>query len=152
MSVAVFDYPLWIATYPEFASVTQPVATMQFDTATLFLDNSPNGCVVPDVTRRLALLNMITAHLVKLFVPVNGVAPSGLVGRVSSATEGSVSVSTEYIAAQSNSQAFWNQTPYGALFWAATVGLRSARYVPGPRPFLGTLGYGGGFGGGRWPR
>jgi hypothetical protein len=137
MSVAVFNYALWIATYPEFTSVTEPLASAQFDTATLFLDNS-NCSVVQDVTRRLSLLNMITAHLVKLFVPVAGVAPSGLVGRVSSATEGSVSVSTEYIAAQSNSQAFWNQTPYGALFWAATVGLRSMRYVPGPRPFLGS--------------
>lgn len=142
MSVAVFDYDLWVTTYPEFATVTEPVATVQFDTATLFLNNTECS-PVRDVTRRLSLLNMVTAHLTKLFVTVGGVAPSGLVGRVSSATEGSVSVSTEYVAAQTNSQAFWNQTPYGALFWAATVGLRSARYVPGPRPFLGSAaGYG----------
>lgn len=151
MGVAVFDYALWVATYPEFTSVTEPMAQAQFDAATLFLDNT-DCSPVTNVSARLTLLNMITAHLVKLFTTVAGQAPSGLVGRVTSATEGSVTVTAEFVAAKNALEAWWLQTPYGAMYWAATAGYRTMRYVPGPRPFLGSsraspYGYGG-----RWPR
>lgn len=136
MGVASFDYATWVATYPEFSTVTQAQATAQFNVATLFLNNTDTSPVT-DLAVRSTLLNMVTAHLVKLFVPINGVAPSGLVGRVSSATEGSVTVSTDYAKANTYNEAWWNQTPYGAQYWAATVAYRSMRYVPGPMPYRG---------------
>lgn len=141
MGVAAFDYPLWAATYPEFATVDETTATVQFDTATLFLDNT-DCSPVRDVTRRLTLLNMITAHLVKLFVPVASVAPGGLVGRISTATEGSVTVSTDYAKANTNLEAWWVQTKYGAMYWAAMAAFRTMRYVPGPTRFVDARGYG----------
>lgn len=149
MGVAAFDYAAWVATYPEFVSVTEPTADGYFNMATLFLNNT-DCSPVTNVATRGVLLNMVTAHLVKLFCPVNGVAPGGLVGRVSSATEGSVTVTTEYAAAKTNLEAWWTQTPYGAAYWAAMAPFRTMRYIPGPVPFLGSGIYGGGRRG--WPR
>src|SRR5262249_37816262 len=62
----------------------------------------------------------------------------GTVGRVASATEGSVSVTLE-MPNQPAAAAWYLQTPYGASFWAATALYRTARYVPGPamRPAFG---------------
>ena len=149
MAVASFDYALWSATFPELApSVSEATATLYFNIATLKLDNT-DASLVTDVTQRLALLNLIVAHLAKLFSTIGGVAPSGLVGRLAGATEGSVSVQTEY-AANSASAAWWVQTPYGALYWELTAPYRTARYLPGPRPYLGTGPTGLGWGG-RWP-
>ncbi|MBS0990103.1 DUF4054 domain-containing protein, partial [Acetobacter okinawensis] len=59
-----------------------------------------------------------------------GFGQGGLVGRVASASRGSVSVTTDY-AHPSERVAWFAQTPYGAAFWAATRGLRQARYIPG---------------------
>lgn len=148
MGVATFDYAAWVDMYPEFASVTEAVATMQWGVATLFLDNTDLS-LVQDVTQRATLLNIITAHLVKLFVPVAGVAPGGLVGRISNATEGSVSVTADYARANTNLEAWWIQTPYGAQYWALMAPFRTMRYIPGPTRYLGSAPYGLPQ---RWPR
>ena len=77
-----------------------------------------------------------------------GVLP--LVGRVASASEGSVSVSLEYASSTSVNQAWFFQTPYGAQFWQATAAYRQMRYVaPMPRNF-NPWPPGGGWPGG-WP-
>lgn len=153
MGIAVFNYATWAASYPELAtSVDAAAAQRYFDTAGFLLTNT-DCSVVQDVGRRLVLLNMLTAHLAKLFATINGAAPSGLVGAVKSATEGSVSVATG-LGEMSGSEAFYAQTPYGFLFWQATRKYRSATYVPGPcpspGPFVGAPGteyFGGNWGG-----
>jgi hypothetical protein len=68
------------------------------------------------------------------------------VGRISSATQGSVTVQTELNVLPG--QASWySQTKYGLDFWQATAGYRLARYKPGQlQP--GGFGYVGGRG--RW--
>lgn len=147
--VVAFDYGLWSATYPDLAgSVLQPQATGYFGLATLYLDNT-GASPVQDATpggQRAVLLNLVVAHLAKLLAPLNGEAPSGLVGPISSASEGSVSVSVTPLSMGTSALAAWfGQTQYGAMFWAATSGLRLARYVPGPaafRPAGGFAGYG----------
>jgi hypothetical protein len=90
---------------------------------------------------RAALLNMLVAHLAQLNLPAGGgdgsaggtnaAAPSPLVGRITNATEGSVSVQTQMDLPLGSAQWF-NQTPYGAQFWAATAAYRTMRYVPIP--------------------
>jgi hypothetical protein len=128
--IVQFDYAGWALRYPELASVSGPTAQLYFDDASLYLNNSACS-TVQDPARRLQLLNMITAHLVKLFATVNGQAASPLVGRISSATEGTVTVQTD-IGNQPASAEFWAQTPYGFAFWQATARYRRMRYVPGP--------------------
>jgi hypothetical protein len=136
-----FNYDLWIATYPEFAYIAAPLAQSYFDMATLYLRNDGTGPVL-DPTVQLTLLNMLTAHLAKLFAPpATGGIPSGLVGRISSASEGTVSVAAEFPMNPEN--AWFLQTSYGAAFWQATSAWRRATYVPGPGsarsfpPYLG---------------
>lgn len=131
MAIAVFDVVAWQTLYPEFGAVTQARAALLFQQAGLYLDNS-DASPVQDVTRRLMLLNLLTAHLAALSggLEVDG-KPNGLVGRVTSATEGSVSVSVD-AGAEAGSAGWYAQTTYGYQFWAATRSLRSARYVAAP--------------------
>ena len=57
-------------------------------------------------------------------IPAATGAPApAIVGRISSASEGSVSVSSEYKDSGSPSEAFFTQTKYGAMFWQATAQL-----------------------------
>lgn len=56
-------------------------------------------------------------------------------GRVTSATEGSVSVSFEATQIKSETGQWWNQTKCGALFWVLTLPYRSGvRIYPGQKP------------------
>lgn len=141
MAVAVFNYAVWAARFPELAAtVDQATATAYFAEATFLLDNT-DCSIVQDVGQRLVLLNLITAHIAYLASP----ARAGAVGRISDATQGSVSTSLDY-GDVSKSEAYWVQSPYGAQYWAMTVRYRTMQYRPGPRPFLGVPR---GFG---WPR
>lgn len=135
MAVAVFNYGVWAAQYPELApSINEALATVYFREAGLYLDNTDTSPVC-DVNVRGMYLDMLVAHIGKLRATINGVAPSPLVGRISSATEGSVSVSAEMNTP--GSAAWFMQTPYGAAYWAATALYRTMHYVPGaPSPSL----------------
>lgn len=149
MGVVVFDYSLWAATYPQLAvKVPQPLAERYFAQATLYLDNTECS-VVTDVAQRAVLLDMLVAHIAAL----NGATAagaSGMVGRISSVTEGSVTISSE-MPMTAGSEGWYMQTPWGAQFWAATVGYRSGFYVPGPVPTTGLFGTMD-WGNQRWPR
>jgi hypothetical protein len=144
MGVTVsFDYQKWIARYPEFCSIQEPTAQAYFDEATLYLRNDGTG-PVSDETQQLVLLNMLTAHIAKLNATINGQAPSGLVGRISSASEGSVSVGID-AGSLPGSAAWYAQTRYGFAFWQATRAYRTAHY----RPSVRFMPPGAPFGGGR---
>lgn len=147
MAVAEFNYSAWITRYPEMGAVSDEQAALFFAEAGLYLDNS-DCSPVPDVARRLILLNMLTAHIAALSGALDPSGqPSGTVGAVSSATEGSVSVSFD-TGLEAGTAPWYRQTQYGLSFWQATKGLRSAVYVPGPtqitEPWLA--------GGYPWPR
>lgn len=128
--VVVFDYTAWSARFAELAGyVGAAQAQACFEQATLYLPNTPAG-PVPDVGRRTVLLGLLVAHIATLGLPQEQGGMGGLVGRVSAASRGSVSVTTHY-GSQSERAEWFAQTQYGASFWAATRGLRQARYVPG---------------------
>jgi hypothetical protein len=81
--------------------------------------------------------------------------PLGIVGRINSASEGDVSVTSEWSAPPSASAAYFLQTKYGAQYWTDTARFRTAIFVPAPpgaynplRGFgVGPWGPGGGFNG-----
>jgi len=127
--VVTFVYTDWIAQYPQLASISSGAAQGFFNQACLFCDNTPLS-IICNLTERTTLLYMVTAHLAQLFGIVNGQVPSGLAGRISNAGEGSVSIGLDYAAATTNLQAFFNQTSYGAAYWAATTKYRTMMYVP----------------------
>lgn len=137
MAAVSFIYATWKAQYPMFdATVNETAATFAFSLAELVCDNS-DASVITDPTQRTALLYMATAHVCQIYYGSTLSPASSLVGRVSDATEGSVSVSTDY-GNQSASSAWWNQTKWGAMFWAATNRFRRGFYVPEPGRYLGT--------------
>lgn len=140
-----FDYQLWIHRYPEFKAVAECDAQAYFDEATLFHRNDGGGPVC-DATQQLQLLNMLTAHIAKLYATVGGVAPSGLVGRITDATEGSVSASVDKFANMSQAAQWYLQTPYGFAYWRATAAYRTAHYRAYRRPIPSGAPYGGGRG------
>ena len=132
----VFNYAAWAALYPELsASVNSAQATGYFQQAQLYCDNS--ACSIIDnsspVYERTTLLNLVTAHIAQLFAPLNGQPSPTLVGRISSAGEGSVNVSVDMQYPPGSAQWFM-QTKYGAMFWQGSSKYRTMRYVPGPRP------------------
>lgn len=131
MAVAAFNFAAWVARYPEFGAVSTDLAALFFAEATLYLDNSDTS-PVEDVARRLILLNMLTAHVAAL-AGASG-RDAGSVGRVSSASEGSVSISLD-AGALPGSAAWYQQTSYGLSFWHATKNLRSATYIA-PDPYV----------------
>lgn len=127
--VVIFNPTDFKARFPEFTSVADGVLSGYFDRATLILCNS-NQSPVRDLTRRTLLLDLLVAHITKLNATINGVKPGDLVGRINSATEGSVSGSSD-MGPAFNSQAWFVQTRYGAEYWTATAIYRTFRYRPG---------------------
>lgn len=129
MTAVVFDPAAFKARYPEFAAVGDPLLQACFGEAGIYLSNTDNS-PVQNVTRRAVLLNMLTAHIAALGGALSSDGQPRPVGRVSSATEGSVSASMEYLAP--GSAAWFAQTQYGAAFWQATTSLRGFRYIAQP--------------------
>lgn len=132
MAIVVFDIAAFRERYPEFDTVSDSLLDAYFAEATIYLDNT-DCSPVTDVNQRAVFLNMLVAHIAALNSGVGGQKASGLVGRVTSASEGSVSVSVD--AGPSGASSWWYmQTPYGAAYWQATAAWRTARYLPGASP------------------
>jgi hypothetical protein len=127
--VVIFDPTAFIARFPEFSTVTADTLTAYFNESTLVLDNTDSS-MVQQIEQRTPLLWLLTAHLAALYSGVNGQAPAQLVGRINNASEGSVSVATDY-GTQPATAAFYLQTKYGAQYWQMTASIRAMQYVPG---------------------
>lgn len=129
--VVVFDPAAFIVRYSQFANVSVQLLQAFFDEASaLYLNNSPRS-IVRDLGERSILLNYIVAHLATLsgvLTPAGQGSTATQVGRVASASEGSVSASMD-MGQQSKNAAFWMQTQYGAMYWQATAQYRTMRYI-----------------------
>lgn len=141
--VVEFDFDTWIANFPIFANVTPAQGQAWFNQAGLYFENAPcnwvigAGCTLANFT---LLMYMATSHIAWMLAlrdangnpSATGNPPTTLVGRISSATEGSVSVSSEWKDSGSPSEAWWLQTTYGAMFWQALAAYRTAVYMAKP--------------------
>jgi len=130
-----FVYADWQAQFPEFsANVNQAQATAYFTQATVYCRNDGGG-PVPSAALQTQLLYLLTAHIAQLFAAAaNGTPSPQVVGRVESATEGSVSVNLDYKAAENPNASWFTQTKYGAAYWQAIAPFRTMRYVPRNTP------------------
>lgn len=129
MSVVTFDVAAFKTRYPEFAAVADALLQACFDEAGLYLNNTDSSRV-QDVVRRGLLLNMLTAHIAYIGGATSADGQAKPVGQLSSASEGSVSVS--FNTPQPGTNAWYMQSQYGAAFWQATNNLRSMRYISCP--------------------
>jgi hypothetical protein len=128
MAIVVFVPADFKAAYPEFAATSDARCTVMFTMAAqAILDNTDNSPVMA-LDYRTQLFYLLVAHLLTLFA----VAADGSerpVGRVDTATEGSVSVGFAYELPAGSAMAAWfNQTKYGALYWMMTAQFRSMKY------------------------
>lgn len=162
-SPVVWDYVWFQRRYPDLAEWCGPdEASGYFDLAQIFLDNSGGpsttvnvpgigicvsrwvGSPVTNIPQRQMLLGLLTAHIASLFGKINGKPARSVVGRISNAVEGSVSVALDF--PDRPGAEWYSQTQWGAMFWAATARYRMARYYPGPQPFSQDYSFGGGRG------
>jgi hypothetical protein len=125
--IVTFDPAVFIAQFPAFTTVPTAALTNNFNLATLQLNNSLCS-IVQDEPTRAALLNLLTAHITALLNGVGGNAPTGVVGRISGATQGSVSLQMDF-KTESEAASFYMQTQWGAMYWQSTAIYRTARYV-----------------------
>lgn len=133
--VVTFNYAAWAALFPQFSTITQnQVTNLVLPMAETYCRNDGGGPVTT-AAQQTNLLNLMVAHCCQLLFGVNGNQPSELVGRISDATEGSVSVSADFPTTPTN--AWFVQTPFGAMFWQATAPYRTANYRPGCAPYAG---------------
>lgn len=144
-----FNWTTFITLFPEFCGMDQAQGTTYFRLATLYCPNVPqNPFNCGGVLEQL--LYLVTAHVAWLLspkdnngnptLPGQGTPPSGFVGRISQATQGSVNVSLEFDAtAGGPSEQFFAQTQYGLMFWQATLPIRAARYVANPTIVPGVI-------------
>lgn len=124
--------------YPEFSGLDPVLQQNSFVDATSLLNNSC-GSIVQDAVQRMAWLYTLTAHCLLIDRGTNDgngnvTPPQGIVGRISSAAEGSVSVASEYNNDVTQSEAYYIQTKYGAKFWEQTSSYRTMHYI-GPPSF-----------------
>jgi hypothetical protein len=146
-AVVTFNYPAWAARYPEFTGVDPTLVQAYFNEATIYCRNDGGGPVSTDAIQT-TLLNMLTAHICQLNAAINGQDSSQIVGRINSASQGSVSVGTEMNLP--GSAAWFAQTKYGVAYWQATAPYRTMRYMPGQqRQFDPWRSFGGGSWGNR---
>ncbi len=129
MAVVVFDPAAFKIRYPAFAAVSDALLQLCFNEAGLYCANTDTS-KVQNITTRTMLLWMLTAHIAYLGGALNPGNTPNPVGRVSQATEGSVSASMEYNVP--GTAAWFAQTEWGASFWQATMQWRSMRYSARP--------------------
>lgn len=151
--VATWTYQGWLKLFPEFASVPQAqVVALEQAVVEASLVRNDGGGPVSNPNTQLALLNFATAHVVFLLTRAgSGPGNGAIVGQITSASEGSVSVATSGAASTPNS-AYWAQSQYGITLWQMLAPYRTMRYIPGPGALCGTGygGYYGGWGNGAW--
>lgn len=146
-SPPVFNYLVWTQRFPQLATIDPTLAQLLWNEASALLAGGSFSCI-RDPAQQTALLNLLTAHLAQL--QQQSASGNGMVGRISSATQGSVSVSTD-LGGSGSVPAWYAQTQYGLQFWQATAGQRQAHYIPGPERCWPGASYGR-FGVPGWPR
>lgn len=118
-----FNPELFKQRYPEFAGVSGELLGLYFDESTLIVSNTDRSRVKDEKERRI-LLWLLVAHKAQLASNKQG----GMVGRIASASEGSVSVSAD-MGPVTNTQTWYIQTQYGAEYWNATAKYRTMLYI-----------------------
>lgn len=131
-NVYVFDPVAFKLAYPQFAKFTNEQLIQFFEEVeNSVVDNTESSCF--SLANRKKWFYLLVAHNAELQNRIDS-GNTGLVGRISSATEGSVSITTDYNMGDGALGQWLNQTPYGAKFFALTTAWRSALWVAATKP------------------
>jgi len=145
--IVTFDEAAFLARFPMFSAwATANPGQLQerFNEVTaIYINNGPMARVL-DVTERSYLINYAIAHVLTVEgaladpTTTDASAAAGRVGRVSSASEGTVSAQLD-MGAVPGTAAWWMQTQFGAAYWNATAKYRTVRYARPPSMCYGVL-------------
>ena len=131
-NVFVFDPEEFKRLYPQFDKFTDEQLNFMFEIVENdILDNTETSCIKLKTRRKFFFL--LVAHRAELQNRIDS-GNTGLVGRISSATEGSVSISSDYLSSPTALAQWLNQTPYGADYYAMTAQYRTALWFAGTTP------------------
>jgi hypothetical protein len=126
--VATFNYASWVQAFPAFSDSPGPavITGSVLSLAQVYCRNDGTG-PINDPNTQLQALNLMVAHIAQLlYPPANNGLPVGNVGRLASATQGSVSASFEVQGPPS--AAWFLQTQYGATYWQLILPFRVGFY------------------------
>lgn len=135
MAVVVFDAETFRTYYPAFSDATRypdAVLSAAFDQACAFLGNTDQSVLPynPDqnVYTRQIVLYKATCHILTLEYIM-----ADQPGRITSASEGSVSTGFDLLKGQSYTADWWAQTPCGRALWALMLPyIRGGRLYTSP--------------------
>ena len=137
----IFDFPQFTALFPEFSGLGPALCSAYFMRATgNIISNSTTNPMYGDGNLPF-LIYLATAHVAYLNCPkdqagnpsAGGTPASQAAGRVSSASQGSVSVQTEWPANDpSGQEKYLMQTKYGQEYIAAMGPYKTGRYAARP--------------------
>lgn len=127
--VVRFDASRFRKLYPKI-SATDDQLSMFFVEACMHCNNTDKS-IIKNLNERELLLFLLVAHIATLQQRID--SGNEAVGRVASASEGSVSVSLDN-GQTTQSEKSYQQTPYGARYWALIKQYRSFFYVLGKFP------------------
>lgn len=113
-TVVIFDADEFRARFPKWVAKPDAELENNFDKACLILNNTSKS-IVKDLKERKSLLYLLVCHITEL-----SERGGGVVGNLSSATQGKVSTSFGMAANQN----WFNQTQCGYLFWQAMAKYR----------------------------
>ncbi len=125
--------------FPQFSNLTEQQVTGPVLTLAQQYCRVDGGSPVCDVGLLTEMLNLMVAHVAQILYGSATQPVTPTVGRLASATEGSVSVSFDFPTTPSN--AWFVQTPYGAAYWQLILPYRLSAITPRlPRKFKTTGG------------
>lgn len=126
--IVQLDWAQWRLLFPEFSNLAnEQLEGPVWELAQQYCRNDGGGPVC-STALQTQLLNLMAAHVAQLLYGSTKAPATGLSGAVTSATEGSVSVSVGVVVNTSNQWFF--STPYGQAFWQLAAPFRQARYWP----------------------
>lgn len=135
MATVVFDYDEFLIRFPHIAqavtagTLTEDIITSMYDYVAEWLGDSDSNSLYPynpdkGIYMRKSLLYLATCHIITISYLWSG----GQTGKITSASQGSVSTSFDSLKANSVIGDWWLQTPCGSQFW-----IMSAPYRKGGR-------------------
>lgn len=122
--VVEFNVNKFRSLYPNLKA-TDDQLNWYFVESAMLLNNTSKSCV-KSLAEREVLLFLLVAHFAVLQQRIDG--GNEAVGRLASASQGSVSVSLDN-GQTTLSDKWYQQTPYGSKYWALTAKYRSFLYI-----------------------
>jgi hypothetical protein len=124
-----FDPTQYKLDYPQFDGLSNNILTNVYNYEAMAYCNWLDDYFA-DVNQQYYWSCIVLSHILTLKYGADGQGATNAVGRVSDAKEGSVSVTLEYKAPTTNSEAWWNQTSFGAEVLALWANHGVFFYVP----------------------